>query len=125
MANKRKCVCCGKVYEYCPTCKKNNNEPWMVSFDCLLCKELFNEISLYNVKRISKAAVQDFVKQKGIKDISVYEEPIRKVLEETQVVTEVVTPKVPSNNSLAKNEKSADDTFGTLLHRKKKKRHGY
>ena len=132
MANKRKCICCGKIYEYCPNCEKRNNNPWMVTFDCLLCKELFNEVSLYNVKRVTKEAVQDFVKRRGITDFSVYEAPIRKVLEETKVVAEEGTPdnnvhSVTPNNSLAnKNiEKAAEDTFGSLLNRRKKKRYGY
>lgn len=124
MASKRKCVCCGKTYEYCPNCEKKNNEPWMVTFDTRLCKDLFNEVSLYNVKRIGKKHVQDFVKSNGITDFSIYEEPIRKVLQETREVplAKKETPKVEPVTQ----KPSEDDGFNGLLRRnKKKRRRGY
>lgn len=82
MAIKRKCVCCGKEYEYCPNCHKQMKPLWMTTFDCELCKEVFNIVSAYNVGMINKDKLKGFVKANGI-DPSNYVESIRKVLEIT------------------------------------------
>lgn len=85
MAVLRKCVCCGKEYEYCPNCGKNSKPAWMVTFCGEDCKELFNIVSAYNMKLVSKAKVQAFVAEHGITDFQKFEGPIRKVLEEASV----------------------------------------
>jgi len=80
MAVKRKCVCCGKEYEYCPTCAKKDQPQWMVTFCSEPCKELFNIVSAYNMKRVGKAAVQKYVAEHPT--TGKYTEPIQKVLDE-------------------------------------------
>lgn len=62
MAVIRRCVCCEKEYEYCPNCAKSNQPSWMVTFCCEECKDLFNLVSAYNVKRIGSDAVLDYIK---------------------------------------------------------------
>ena len=82
MAVLRKCVCCGKEYEYCPNCSKSNKPAWMVTFCSERCKDLFNIVSAYNMKLIGKAKVQAFVTEHSIDDFSHFNNSIRKVLEE-------------------------------------------
>lgn len=81
MAVKRKCVCCGKEYDYCPNCAKKDQPAWMVTFCNETCKELFNVVSAYNMKRLGKEKVQAFIAEHNITD-SHYSEPIEKVLRE-------------------------------------------
>lgn len=81
MAVLRKCICCGKEYEYCPNCGKNSKPAWMVTFCGEDCKELFNIVSAYNMKLINKAKVQAFVAEHDITDFQKFENSIRKVLE--------------------------------------------
>ena len=85
MAVIRKCVCCGREYEFCPNCSKANEPAWKVSFCSETCKELFNVVSAYNAKRIDRAAVNDFIAAHGITDTTKYSEPIRKVLERNYI----------------------------------------
>ena len=97
MAVVRKCVCCGKEYEYCPSCPKKDHPGWMVTFCCEECKELFNIISAYNTKRISKEAVREYMSEHKI-DVEKYLDSVKKVfneIKEPEVVIEtlIVEPK--------------------------------
>ena len=66
MSVMRKCVCCGKEYEFCPNCGKKSQPLWMVSFCSETCKDLFNLVSAYNIGRVGKVAVQTFVTEHNI-----------------------------------------------------------
>ena len=90
MSVMRKCVCCGKEYEFCPNCGKKSQPLWMVSFCSETCKDLFNLVSAYNIGRVGKVAVQTFVTEHNITGTD-YSEPIRKVL--AQVEVKAVAPK--------------------------------
>jgi hypothetical protein len=80
MSNIRNCICCGKEYEYCPNCNKDNKPMWMMSFDRAECKELFNLVSAYNMGRIGIDKVRAYAKNHGLKP-EAYIESIRKVIE--------------------------------------------
>lgn len=84
MAVKRKCVCCGKEYSFCPNCAKANQPQWMVTFCSEGCKDLFHVISGYNMKRLGKADVQAFIAEHNITGTK-YTEPIRKVIDEVVI----------------------------------------
>lgn len=109
MAVMRKCACCGYQYEYCPSCTKSAQPAWMASFCSKECKDLFNTISAYNMKRIGKPALQAFIAEHGITDVSKYSEPIKKVLEEVSASafmkngTMVDTPMYMSRRKKKKN----------------------
>ena len=79
MAEKRKCLCCGKAYEYCPNCGKSST-PWKVNFDTESCKELFNIISAFNMNLVNKDKVKEIVTKYSITDYSNYNEKVTKVL---------------------------------------------
>lgn len=95
MSMSRKCVCCGKEYEYCPNCAKKEHPGWMVTFCSLECKELFNIVSAYKANRISKETVQAFVAEHNITSTK-FTEPIKRVIEETsrKIPEKVVIPQV-------------------------------
>lgn len=82
MSVMRKCVCCGKEYEFCPSCKKKDQPAWMVSFCSEACKGLFNIVSAYNAKRIGKVAAQAYIAEHKITEVTKYTGPVKKALEE-------------------------------------------
>lgn len=85
MSKVRKCICCGKSYEYCPTCSRD--PLWKSLYDSENCKEIVNIVSAYNMKRIDKAKAIERLKAVKISDVNVYNDDISKVL------TELNTPK--------------------------------
>ena len=92
MAVIRNCVCCGKSYEYCPGCHRKDQPAWMATFCSEPCKELFNIVSAYNVKRISKPVVKDYVLKHNI-NLSKYVGSVRRALDEVMKVEETALPK--------------------------------
>lgn len=53
---KRVCVSCGKEYRYCPNCAEDSNKPtWMFAWDNIECKTVFNIVTKYCTKDISKS----------------------------------------------------------------------
>lgn len=79
MSEKRKCLCCGKEYDYCPNCGKAST-PWKFNFDTEACKELFNIISAYNMKIANDDAIQKILDKYSITDFSIYKENIKNIL---------------------------------------------
>ena len=115
MSVRRKCICCGREYEYCPTCNKADQPVWKVTFCTERCKDLFNIVSAYNTKRIGKPDLQSFLMEHGITEPSKYNAPIRKVLEE------VSFPSIRSyiNNGSAKKEMVNAPLFRSRRRKKK------
>lgn len=105
MAVKRTCVCCGKNYEYCPGCHRKDQPAWMATFCSEPCKELFNIISAYNVKRISKDVVKNYLSEHNV-DSEKYVGPVRKVIEE--VMKEDVKPVSSLSKALSQTETKPD-----------------
>jgi len=101
----------------------------MVTFCSVECKELFNVISAYNVKRVGKSAVQKFIADHKIQNTSRYTESIRKVLEETkpdeapkvseQIVAEKVVIEEPIENKVIPTEK---ESHSKARHKKRGRR---
>ena len=91
----RKCVCCDKEYEFCPSCKKKDQPAWMVSFCSEPCKGLFNIVSAYNAKRVGKGTVQAYIAEHKITDLTKYTEPVKRVLEEVKATPNPVKVEAP------------------------------
>jgi hypothetical protein len=51
----RKCILCGKAYQYCPSCPKDaKKETWYALFDNENCKNISKALTDYNLHKISK-----------------------------------------------------------------------
>lgn len=51
----RKCLLCGKEYEYCPTCTKDYNKPiWYRNFHEENCRTIFYILTDYKAGNLSK-----------------------------------------------------------------------
>lgn len=77
---KRVCLCCGKKFEYCPTCEKYKNTPMSAGFDCEECKEIFNVVSGYNIGVATIEDVKAVLDKYNIEDVSVYKGVVKEVL---------------------------------------------
>lgn len=54
MTHERKCVVCGKAYQYCPRCKQYSTLPrWKIDFDCEECKEVYDAVDKFIFKHIT------------------------------------------------------------------------
>ncbi len=78
--NKRKCLSCGKEYHFCPRCEASKNTPWMVTFDCVTCKDIFNVVSGYNMGISTLEDVKEVLKKNKIEDVTVYKGTVKDVL---------------------------------------------
>lgn len=59
MANNRICLTCGKSYEYCGSCPSSLNLPvWKNLFDTDNCKTVFETVSDYAQKAITKESAK-------------------------------------------------------------------
>lgn len=59
MANNRICLTCGKHYEYCGSCPSSLNLPvWKNIFDTDNCKTVFETVSDYAQKAITKESAK-------------------------------------------------------------------
>ena len=121
----RKCVCCGKEYDYCPGCHKKDQPGWMVTFCSESCKDLFNIVSAYNVKRIDKAAVRKYVVGHNM-DTSKYLEPIQKVLNEvmeTKATVMTKTPKTVESSPIILSNEERTTSFRARRNKKRRNKH--
>ena len=58
----RKCVLCGKEYEYCPGCPKDYRKPlWHKLYHDENCRNIFEELNNYNFKLATKEETKDIL----------------------------------------------------------------
>ena len=55
----RKCVTCGKEYEFCMGSSYDVNKAWKNTFDSVDCRDIFNICSDYSGEIISAAEAKD------------------------------------------------------------------
>lgn len=56
----RKCILCGKKYEYCPNCSRDaKKEPWHTIYDSENCRNISKALTDYNLNKITKEAARD------------------------------------------------------------------
>ena len=101
MANNRICLTCGKAYEYCGSCPSSLNLPvWKNLFDTENCKTVFETVSDYAQKVITKESAKEKLSKC---DLSVeFKEKIDGLVKEIiaeevteAVVNETIEPVIP------------------------------
>jgi hypothetical protein len=122
MSVKRKCICCGREYEYCPNCAQKNQPAWMVTFCNETCKDLFNVVSAYNMNRIGRDKVQAFAAEHNITSAN-YSGSINKVLEEAGIKS--ANPEQSLRNTSSNVYERPKDEDRWYLRRRKRKHIGY
>ena len=88
----RKCLCCGKLYEYCNHCGKDM-EPWKNLYDSLECKEVMNAVSAYNAGLADAAQVKAVLDKYNVTDHSKYKDSINAVLKAIYPPEKAAAPK--------------------------------
>lgn len=78
----RKCICCGTTYKYCNSCVEYASLPqWKNIYDKVECKVIFDVVTDYVAKSITKEEAKEKLSEYDIKGITV-KEPVEKVLNE-------------------------------------------
>lgn len=81
----RECFTCGASYYYCPDCERSKAHPrpsWYVMFDCPQCRDIFNILTEYSLRRLSKADAQKRLSAFDLTDLSQFTPVIKRELEE-------------------------------------------
>lgn len=81
MANNRICLTCGKPYEYCGSCPSSLNLPvWKNLFDTDNCKTVFETVSDYAQKAITKESAKTRLSKCDVS--GVFKSNIQKLVDE-------------------------------------------
>lgn len=99
MATKRICMTCGKEYEYCPTCGKQKNEPkWKYAWDTEECKNVYDALTLYNMKKMDEKTFAYKMEGKNIKKFTdKIQKEINVILQKRKKQEVTKTPEWKSN----------------------------
>ena len=60
--NNKTCILCGTKYTYCNNCAEFDHLPyWMICYCSRNCKDIFDTLSAYNMKQITKDKARDIL----------------------------------------------------------------
>ena len=89
----KKCILCGKQYEYCPSCPKDKyKETWYMLYDSENCRNISRALTDYNLKKISKEEAQSLLRKCDLSKVDELEEHYRKEI--NAIMTEPEAPAV-------------------------------
>ena len=74
MVNRRKCLCCGKQYDFCPSCSRRDAllPAWHATFCCDECKTLWETATKYNLNKVTKDEAMQIISALNLKDKTEY-----------------------------------------------------
>lgn len=134
MSKKRKCIFCGKEYDYCPHCGKYGLHPeWMALYDTEKCHDLYNVIAGYNLKNNTKENVKEMLDKYGVTDFSEFTKPIQNTLKKIFPPKEDI-PKddIPKDDNPKEDVSKGDVSKGDVpkqgigkKHKKPNKKYGF
>lgn len=134
MAKTRKCIFCGREYEYCPNCNDYSRYPkWMFNFDDEKCHELYNIIGAYNIGLKTKEDIKTVLDKYNITDYSVFNKsvtdrlnsifpvdtPVVSVVEENLITDEIQEEKQMEESEPEENVAVEDSSTLTSFRRRK------
>lgn len=104
MGKTRKCIFCGKVYEYCPHCRNNSNEPeWKFNFDSEKCHDIYDVVAGYGMGVKTIKDVKNVLDKYNVSDYSIFSKGLQLKLEELapqkKVETEIKSDKKEDKNN--------------------------
>lgn len=89
--NNRKCICCQKEYTFCPNCGDFDNLPrWMSIFHDENCKKIFNTITEYYNKNLTKEQAKETLNKCDLSNKDTFKETIKKAIEEIYIDENVI-----------------------------------
>ena len=113
MANNRICLSCGKPYEQCGSCASNRNLPvWKNLFDTEACKDIFECVSDYEQKAITKERAKERLSNCDLSIVPKLKDKIRntteEILKEDTPVEDTVEPNGTVGNKVPKRKNVVD-----------------
>lgn len=89
----RKCLTCGTEYSYCPTCERDKNkEIWHIMFDCKNCKDIFDTLTNYYLKKINKSVAKDILDALDLDKKHMFNKNMQKQIEEILFIEKEIEP---------------------------------
>lgn len=83
MQTNRVCKTCGKKYFYCSNCDKSINDPqWKLMWHDENCKNIFEIVSAYVQRQISKDVAKKKLERCYLKELYSFKDNIRIIVEE-------------------------------------------
>lgn len=83
MAKARKCIFCGKSYEYCNHCLNSSKYPsWMFNFDTKKCHDLYDVMAGYGMGIKTVEDVKKVIKEYEVTDYSIFPKELQDKLNE-------------------------------------------
>lgn len=122
----RKCVVCGKEYEFCPTCAETVDEPtWKLMFHNANCREIYNISTAYLAKKITK---EEAIERYGKTDLSVrdnittdfLQEGLNECLSSEKKEEKVETKEVETKQEVKQSNNNQKKTFNNYKKNKRK-----
>ena len=109
----RKCICCTKKYDYCPSCGSDRLKPtWMSDFCSESCMKLWTIATKFNMKTINKDEAKAEIKALNLVDTTKYVDCIKKDLKNIMKEDVVIQkPAVTENAQLDKYKKSNKKSY--------------
>lgn len=86
MNKMKKCILCGKEYEYCPKCSSKNLPRWMSLYDSDNCRKIFNLASDYYGGDTMEELKQQ-IKECDLSEVDKYSEDIQKAIAAIKAAT--------------------------------------
>jgi len=78
MKHPRKCMVCGKIYDYCPHCSEYKGLPtWMMGFDSLNCRNIYNAAAQARTGSISKDEARERLYACDLSELDTFEPHIQ------------------------------------------------
>lgn len=93
--NNKTCILCGTKYTYCNNCAEFDHLPyWMICYCSRNCKDIFDTLSAYNMKQITKDKARDILSKCDLSNKHSFKEStlncINSIMEETVTKKSVV-----------------------------------
>ena len=93
--NNKTCILCGTKYTYCNNCAEFDHLPyWMICYCSRNCKDIFDTLSAYNMKQITKDEARNILSKCDLSNKQSFKEStlncINSIMEETVAKKSVV-----------------------------------
>lgn len=105
----RICLCCGKTYQYCPSCKGYDPEKtWMFLVHDEKCLDVYNIWQQYRGKEIDKDTAAKALKALDVTEILKSGSPVVPVLKEILDIKDEVKEEIAEEKEVEKNEEPVE-----------------
>lgn len=94
MSDTRKCLICGKEYDYCPNCGRYNYLPrWMFSYHDENCKNIGAALNDYKAKNKTPIEVKRMLEKTDLSKKDTFVPAFKKMIDEILKVEDHTVPK--------------------------------